>query len=106
MPVEADQYTLNGAVQQSTENGAAPILSGQNITGAKNGTITEAMLTVAVANKLNNSIPFNVAGTVAPGINNDINDSVNSSNGVGFEVGSLWIAGQPHLMYIDLLLLA
>jgi len=36
-------------------------------------------------------IPNNVSGTTTPGVNNDINDTVNASDGVGFQVGSLWV---------------
>ena len=37
------------------------------------------------------NLAFNPTGTTAPGPNNDINDSVNANDGVGFVVGSFWI---------------
>jgi len=37
------------------------------------------------------TVASNFSGTSAPDANNDINDSVNASNGIGFVVGSLWM---------------
>ena len=53
--------------------------------------IIESNLSAAVQSKLNNTVPNKVNGTTAPGVTNDINDTVNASDGIGFQVGSLWI---------------
>jgi len=55
--------------------------------------VTEDLLSSSVQVKLNSSSearPSAMGKSGIPGSNNDINDSVNASNGIGFLIGSIW----------------
>lgn len=43
--------------------------------------------------------PYKLGATTAPGVNNDENDSVNASNGIGFKQGSYWEDGVAGEIY-------
>ena len=57
----------------------------------RDDSVAEAMLSLAVRNKLNNTIPSKTDATVPPTASNDENDSANASDGIGFQDGSLWV---------------
>jgi len=50
-----------------------------------------AGLTAEQLTSLTGQKPYKYDATTPPGVTNDIDDSANASNGVGFEIGSVWI---------------
>ena len=52
--------------------------------------VTEAKLDNALLAKINNTVPGKFNATTAPGVTNDVNDT-GASDGVGYQVGSVWI---------------
>ena len=71
--------------------GALATLSGVDTDEIVTASITEVKLSTALQAKINNTVPSKLDATTAPGVTNDINDTVNASNGIGFQVGSIWI---------------
>lgn len=92
MTVAQAKTLLAIAVADLTDAGALAALNTVGTSEIDNLAVTEGKLATALQNKINaSSAPSKLDATTAPGVNNDINDTVNASDGIGFQVGSLWI---------------